>query len=105
MINSRDMRAMSRADIACVVDAVRPQQSSNFAVSIPSPFARSFIIATNASSLPPIYSAIATLASFPDAMTMHLISVSTVCTSPSSKNTWDPPIDFACALVVTSSCK
>ena len=34
---------------------------------------------------------------------MHLISVSTVCTSPSSKNTWEPPMDFAYALVVTWS--
>ena len=45
--------------------------------------------------IPPMYSAIATEASFPEAITIHLISVSTVCTSPSSRNTCEPPIDFA----------
>ena len=32
-----------------------------------------------------------------------MIIVSTVCFSPSSRKTWDPPILLACALVVTSS--
>ena len=50
-----------------------------------------------------MYSAMATEASLPEAMTMHLIRVSTVCFSPSSKNTWDPPMDLARALVTTSS--
>ena len=33
---------------------------------------------------------------------MHLIIVSTVCFSPASRNTWDPPIDAAYSEVVTS---
>ena len=36
-----------------------------------------------------------TLASFPEAITMHLIIISTSWVSPSSRNTWEPPIDFA----------
>ena len=48
-------------------------------------------------------SAMATAASFPLATAIHLIMVSTVCISPSSRNTWEPPIDWAWALVITSS--
>ena len=50
-----------------------------------------------------MYSAMATEASFPDATTIHLISVSTLCCSPVSKNTCEPPMLFACSLVVTIS--
>ena len=67
------------------------------------PAARSFIRRTNSSSLPAICSAIATLASLPEAITIHLIIVSTVCSSPSSKNTFEPVICLARALVATSS--
>ena len=62
---------------------------------MPSPWALWFIMSTNVFSSPAMYSAMATLASFPEAMTMHLIMVSTVCVSPSSRNTWEPPMDFA----------
>ena len=94
---------MSLAVVTCSGESVSPQQSMNFVCSIPRPFARSFIIFTKVPSSPPINSAIATDASLPEAMTMHLIRVSTVWISPSSRNTWDPPIDFAWALVTTSS--
>ena len=70
---------------------------------MPSSFAFWFIRLTNSLSVPAICSAIATDASFPEATTIHLIIVSTVCFSPSSRKTWDPPILLACALVVTSS--
>ena len=95
VISSLDMRAISRAVVTCSRESVSPQQSINFVCSIPSPFARSFIIFTKVPSSPPINSAMATDASFPEAMTMHLISVSTVWISPSSRNTCDPPMDFA----------
>jgi len=70
---------------------------------MPRSFARLFIFATNSSSFPQIYSAIDTQASFALATEIHLISVSTVCVSPGSRNTCEPPMDAAYSDVVTSS--
>ena len=103
LISSLDMRAMSLAVVTWVGESVRPQQSSKWVLVMPSPAALSFIIFTNSSSVPAMYSAMATEASFPEATTMHLIMVSTVWVSPSSRKTWEPPMDLACALVTTSS--
>jgi len=70
---------------------------------MPSPLARSFILATKPSSLPAISSAMATQASLALATLIHLIMVSTVCVSPGSKKTWLPPMEAAYSDTVTSS--
>ena len=102
MISSLDISAMSLAVVSCP-SVSRPLQFTKCVFVMPSPAARSFICSTNASSLPLIYSAMATQASFALATAMHLINVSTVCVSPGSKNTCDPPIDAAYSDVCTSS--
>ena len=61
----------------------------------------SFIRATKASSEPATVSAMATAASLAEAMLIHLISVSTVCISPASKKTCDPPMEAACSETLT----
>ena len=70
---------------------------------MPREAAFSFIFWTKASSLPLTYSAMATTASLALAMLMHFMSVSTVCISPGSRKTWEPPIPAACSETVTSS--
>ena len=70
---------------------------------MPSPAARSFIIFTKASSLPAMYSAMAVQASLALATEIHFNIVSTLCVSPGSKNTWEPPMDAAYSEVDTSS--
>ena len=102
MISSLDISAMSRA-LVIWPSASRPLQLTKLVLFIPSSAARSFILRTNSSSFPHMYSAIATQASFALATEIHLIRVSTVCTSPASRNTWEPPIDAAYSDVVTSS--
>ena len=102
MINSLDIRAISRALVTCPSSS-SPLQFLNVVLSIPSSPARSFIRFTNSSSFPHMYSAIATQASLALATEMHLRSVSTVCTSPASRNTCDPPMEAAYSEVVTSS--
>jgi len=70
---------------------------------MPRPSARRFICRTNSSSFPEMYSAIATQASFALATEIHLSKVSTVCFSPVSRKTWEPPIEEAYSEIVTSS--
>ena len=65
--------------------------------------ALAFIISTKLSTLPPIYSAIATQPSLADATAIPFNKVSTFWTSPASRNIWLPPIDDAVSLTVTSS--
>ena len=62
-----------------------------------------FIISTKASSVPPIYSAIATAASLPDAIAIPLSISSTVLTSPVSRSIVLPPIFLAFSLAVILS--
>ena len=66
---------------------ISPQQFTKLVLFIPSPMALSFIFATNALSVPSMYSDMATHASFALAILIHLIIVSTVCFSPASRNT------------------
>ena len=101
--SSRLIIATSRAVVWWLSSSISPQQSVKCVFVIPNDCAFSFIFVTKASSLPQMYSAIATAASLPLATAIHLISVSTVCTSPASRNTCEPPIDCACSLVTTSS--
>ena len=100
MISSLDIIAISLALVTCP-SASRPLQLTNVVFAIPSPSARSFILLTNSSSLPHMYSAIATQASFALATAIHFSIVSTVCVSPGSRNTCDPPMDAAYSEVVT----
>ena len=71
MINSLDIRAISRALVTCPSSS-SPLQFLNVVLSIPSSPARSFIRFTNSSSFPHMYSAIATQASLALATEMHL---------------------------------
>lgn len=87
VISSRLIIATSLAEVRWVADSVRPQQSSKWVLVIFREAALAFIILTNSASLPARCSAMVTLASLPLATTIHLISVSTVCFSPSSRNT------------------
>ena len=102
MISSLDISAISRALVTCP-SASRPLQFTKCVFSIPRPAARSFIRFTNSSSFPHMYSAIATQASLALATAIHLSIVSTVCISPGSRNTCEPPIDAAYSETVTSS--
>ena len=70
---------------------------------MPSLCAFSFIIFTKSDSLPAMYSAMETAASFALDMDIHFIMVSTVWISPGSRKTCEPPIDAAYSLVLTSS--
>ena len=102
VMSSLDIMEISRADILCP-SASRPHAFLKLAFVIPSSAALSFIFFTNASSLPATFSAMATAASFPDAIIIHFIISSTVCSSPASKKHCDPPMDAACSLTVTIS--
>ena len=66
-------------------------------------FTFSFILNTNASSVPDILSARVTTASFADPTHIALSKSLTVISSPASKYIWDPPIDAAVALTFTFS--
>ena len=70
---------------------------------MPSSLARSFMRATNASSLPAKCSPSATAASLPETTHTALMRSSTRICSPSLSQIWLPPIDAACALPVTVS--
>ena len=65
--------------------------------------ALAFIISTKLSTLPPIYSAIATQPSLADATAIPFNKVSTFWTSPASRNIWLPPILAALSLICTLS--
>ncbi len=95
--SSRLIIATSRAVVWWLSSSVSPQQSVNAYLSYPNDCAFFIHLCNKASSLPQMYSAIATAASLPLATAIHLISVSTVCTSPASRNTCEPPIDCACS--------
>ena len=69
----------------------------------PNSSARSFILATNSSSLPHRCSAIATAQSFAETTAIHLSISLTLMRSPSSRYTQLPPKDAARALAVTVS--
>ncbi len=64
---------------------------------MPSSAALAFIFSTKAASLPARYSAMATEASLPEATAMALSISSTDSSSPSSRNTWEPPMPAALA--------
>lgn len=83
--------------------ASRPQQLTKCVCSMPSCPAFSFILSTKTSSEPHMYSDMATHASLALATAIHFIIVLTLCISPSSKNTWLPPIEAACSETVTGS--
>lgn len=71
----------------------------------PSADARLFISSTNISTLPDMYSAAATQASFADTMEIPVRSSSSVCVSPGSMYIWLPPMPAARSLTVTLSDK
>ena len=104
--SSRDIIAMSMALVLCAtVSSSKPVTFSKCVFAMPSSAARSFIRATNASSLPPTFSASATAASLAEAMMTHLSISSTGILSPGSRYTCEPPIEAAYGLTDTLSSK
>ena len=85
------------------MESSRPLQFIKCVCFIPSSFALWFIWSTKACSEPATYSAMATAASLALATLIHLIMVSTVCVSPGSRNTCEPPMDAAYSLTETAS--
>ena len=71
----------------------------------PNSLALSFILLTKASTVPAIFSAIATAESLAEAIIIDLSKSSTFKVVLGSKNTCEPPILEALLLIITSSVK
>ncbi len=95
--SSLDIMEISLAVLKCP-GALRPVAFSKWVLVIPSSLALSFIFTAKASSLPSKNSAIATAASFPDAIAIPFRISSTVLTSPVSNIILLPPMDLTFSL-------
>ena len=104
LISSLAINAKSWAVVKCPSSS-SPWGFLNVVLTAPNSFALLFIILTKLLSVPPIFSATATLASLALPIAIDLSNISTVAVLFSSKYTWLPPILEALALIFTSSSK